>query len=194
MSEMPHVEVHILNSHEKTGGAGEPGTPPDRAGGRERALRGDGEAAARSAAEARMRAAPRVMTLLASGIARRRAPSASACARRLPRKAAPARAAGLAAFDTVAEVLQHPALPELSHPRRRASPVRRRAAASRRTSCADPPDMACPACRARRATAPQTRPRAMGRTSRPGRRAGSFRRRVSRWFSSGCLQGSSASA
>ncbi len=28
MSEMPHVEVHILNSHEKTGGVGEPGTPP----------------------------------------------------------------------------------------------------------------------------------------------------------------------
>ena len=28
MSEMPHVEVHILESHEKTGGVGEPGTPP----------------------------------------------------------------------------------------------------------------------------------------------------------------------
>jgi isoquinoline 1-oxidoreductase beta subunit len=28
MSEMPHVEVHILDSHEKTGGVGEPGTPP----------------------------------------------------------------------------------------------------------------------------------------------------------------------
>jgi isoquinoline 1-oxidoreductase beta subunit len=28
MSEMPQVEVHILNSHEKTGGVGEPGTPP----------------------------------------------------------------------------------------------------------------------------------------------------------------------
>ena len=28
MAEMPHVDVHILNSHEKTGGIGEPGTPP----------------------------------------------------------------------------------------------------------------------------------------------------------------------
>jgi len=28
MSEMPHVEVHILDSHEKPGGVGEPGTPP----------------------------------------------------------------------------------------------------------------------------------------------------------------------
>jgi isoquinoline 1-oxidoreductase beta subunit len=28
MQEMPHVEVHILNSRAKTGGVGEPGTPP----------------------------------------------------------------------------------------------------------------------------------------------------------------------
>lgn len=28
MSEMPHVEVHILDSHAKIGGIGEPGTPP----------------------------------------------------------------------------------------------------------------------------------------------------------------------
>ncbi len=57
MDEMPKVEVHIVASGEKSGGVGEPGTPPDRAGRRQRGLRRDREAAAAAAVEARVRGA-----------------------------------------------------------------------------------------------------------------------------------------
>ena len=49
MNEAPAVEVYIVNSHDEPGGIGEPGTAGDRAGARERGVRGDGEAGAQAA-------------------------------------------------------------------------------------------------------------------------------------------------
>ena len=46
MSEMPRVEVHLVPSSAEPGGIGEPGLPPAAPGGRERAVRGDRQAAA----------------------------------------------------------------------------------------------------------------------------------------------------
>ena len=168
----------------------------DRARRRERAFRGDGEEAARPAAEARMRAAPRVLAprlCALVGRARRRAPSV--------RRARARRRKGRARARRGARRVRHgresapaPALPELSHPGRRAASVRRRppARAERRTRTGGIWSAGTPVRDVSRRGEPARELRAAHAAR--ARRAGSFRRRASRWCSSGCRTGSSAGA
>ena len=106
MNEMPHVEVHIVQSREKIGRHRRAGRAADRARRRQRALRARPESGCGAAAAARLRSARmRARRVLGAALAGRSPSRRSAPCRR--RRSA-RRSDGLAAFETVAPVLQHP--------------------------------------------------------------------------------------
>ena len=109
MKEMPEVEVHIVPSTREAGRRRRAGRAADRAGGRQRRLRRDGKAAAPAAVAAGLRRRAMKTSLTSAVLAVLSRGAERSCSRPPPPAAPPvSKSEGLAAFETVRAVLQHP--------------------------------------------------------------------------------------